>query len=288
MASRRAQIITVSIIWVSVCGLGWHAYKNVLPKYGFFAQARGNRGGNREEWRKAQEEQQAFYKENVPSKVWIKVSEAKPETRVRMGGGIHREQTNVFYYARGATMSEAYASLSGTPRWRVSQLPREAQRWDIRIKAPAAQRDQLAQAFLSYMKWDVKKRKTQVDGYTLTSGTPPAPPPASPAEGQGGRRGGREFPRMPLGRMAGMLSGRANAPVSVDEAVREKQPPGEGNIPLPWNLRGAELMTHVAALYGVAVSKQPVELETHLVYHPKFTSSFEVGRWEKEGGQDPE
>ncbi|MGI8907453.1 MAG: hypothetical protein ACR2IE_13290 [Candidatus Sumerlaeaceae bacterium] len=278
MASRRNQILIASAIWVGVCTLGWHAYANVLPKYGLIRRTVTRPGA--QDWQNLQKEQEAFYKESVPWWTRISISRSEPGRGMSIGG-LPREQNGAYYYfATNQKLSDTYASLTGTERWQISELPKLDERWDIRIKAPLNEKKSIPAAFLKKMGWSVRSMASTLDGYRFTAGTPPANP--SPPDVTGPRRAAN-IPSMRLGNARGMIAGRINAPVEIDKSVRDQKPPGNANLQLNWGLPPEKFVNQVASIYGVAVQKTSVDTTSVLVYQPKKASQEEMQRWVKDG-----
>jgi hypothetical protein len=277
MASRRTQILAASAIWFTVCGLGWHAYKNILPAYGFFRKSRPTPQQRQQEWKDLQKEQDDFFKEKPSTKLWIKVSEADPASRANISGS--REQNGCFYYfAANQPLREAYCALARRERYQVSISPDTGTRYNIRVKTPVAQRKEVAAAFLKEIDYTSKEMASVLSGYRFTSGTPPAAPDLGPPAY---RRGG-DFPHIPLSQARGMVAGRVDAPVQVDKELRERMPQVE-KPQVNWGFPPDKFLNLVANIYGVAVEKAAVETTSVLVYEPKTIPQADMQRWFKEG-----
>jgi hypothetical protein len=279
VASRRNQILIASAIWISVCGLGWHAYTNILPKYGLVRRSANARGpAAREEWQKMQKVEQDFYKEPVGSKIQVKVSRAK--TAVRVGGWPRDGKEGYHFFATNQKISDIYAALSGTPRWEISQAPDTDERWDVRIKAPSSEKGKVADAFMTYMNWKARTVGTALPGFHYFSGNPPEDPAPQTANPQ---RGGGNLPQIRLGDARNFIAQRLNKPILVDPDIRDRKPPA--NIPLPpnMNLAPEKLAAKVANVYGVAVKSEVLDTTSVLVYHPKYTQQSDIQKWLKDG-----
>jgi hypothetical protein len=277
MASRRTQIIAASVIWVSVCGLGWHAYKNVLPGYGFFRKSAPTPQQRQQEWKDLQKAQDEFFKEKPATKLWIKVSEADSADRVNISG-THDASGCFYYFAANQPLRDAYCTLSGHQRFQVSISPDTSTRYYIRIKAPAAQRKEVAQAFLKEIDWTSREMASALPGFRLTSGTPPPAPDLGPPAY---RRGGG-FPLIPLHNARGIISNRVNAPVQVDKDLRDRKPQTE-NPQVNWGLPPDKFLNLIASMYGVAVEKTTIETTSVLVYEPSKIPQGDLQRWFKDG-----
>lgn len=280
MSSRRNQILAASAIWITVCGLGWHAFANILPRYGFFRKAAPSQQQRQQEWKDAQQAQEDFFKEKGSSKIWIKASTASKDARANISG-THEANGCFYYFGINQQLREIYCALSGAQRWQVSQTPDTGDRWDVRIKAPMAEKKEVPAAFLKYVKWTSKEMASALSGFKYVEGSPP-PNPAAATAGAPGRRGGT-IPPMPLSDARGMVANRINMPVQVDKPIRDRKPQQTDNLQVIWNLPPEKFVDQVASIYGVAVEKTTVETTSILVYDPKNAPQADMQRWYKDG-----
>lgn len=276
MASKRTKIIAASVIWIGVAAGAWHAYANILPKYGII-QRKTNQSMGPRAWQEMRKDIEEFQKEPVPSSIELTVTRIKDNEQPGGMSDIRTVKGGYFAYISAGSVANIYAQLSGISSWQVAQPPGAAPRYTVKIKAPAAMKAQIPKHFLDYLKWKTKESVAAREGVLLTEGSPPANPAAASTQA---RRGGT-WGSMPLSAVSGMIASRVQGPVEVAPSVANKKPPAE--IRVDWNLPPGKFVDQIASHYGVAVQRKSMDTSLTLVYHPKYIKQEDLNRWLKDG-----
>ena len=272
---NKGKVIALGIIWVSVAGLGWHAYRNVLPKYGYFTRPR-NRQANNERWQAIQKEQEEFFKETI-SKIAIVADE--PEAgEAWENSGTHTNDKGIYYYGLRTSALGPYGEFSGTPRWQLTGAPGIAdKRYNFRIKVPKGQRKEAAAALLKELELDVRQRPQMMKGYRLAEGPPPVVPSPSPQQRQ---QGTSRWPAGKLKDVRSLLENNGRAPVQIDDAVKERAVlSADKMLTVNWQLTGPDFVNGIAAQYGVAVNPYDAESTQTLLFNPDNVKPAQLARW---------
>jgi hypothetical protein len=288
MASNRTKIFVALCIWFAVCGLAWRTYTVIFPHFGLTRRVSQQRGGfNRQEWENRRKEIEAFRQKPVPTSIVIKVKRASASMRYEQSEDSY--QNNGYYMVcYSASVSSVYARLKGLENWTVTQAPQDDSRWNVWIRAPQSMKDKVADVFLAYMHWQVKKRSKPLDGLhfaALAEGQMPLPVPEQQDPKQ--NRGGMTFPDSPLVSIGSFLRYQLRCPVQVDRDIMMKRlPDQQKQLRMPSSRSKEEIGRYIAAMYGVSYKVEPVEAEVFLIYHPKYATDSEIRRWERESVDD--
>ena len=289
MASNRTKILVALGIWFAVCALAWRTYTVIFPHFGITRRVNQRGGGfNRQAWENRRKEIEEFQRKPVPSNIVIKVKRADKNMRYEQSEDTY--QNNGYYLVcYSASVSSIYTRLKGLENWTVTQAPQDDNRWNVWIRAPQSMKDQVADRFLSYMKWQVKKRTKSVEGLhfkALAEGQAPLPVPEQDPKQQD-RRGGMTFPSSPLVSIGSFLRYQLRCPVQVDRDIMMKRlPDTQKDLRMLPSRSKEEIGRFIAAMYGVSYKVEPVEAEVVLVYHPKYATDSEIRRWQRDSLDD--
>ena len=272
----------LAAIWVTVCGLAWHMINNVLPAYGYGHKKTTGRGGfNMQDWQKMQADSEAFFKEEVPKKIEMKIK--RVDQNQRMGGMTNSRYLNNGYFMdmHGVGIKQMVNNTKGVQPWKITMEPEDQGRWDVRVKAPMSEQQKIGDELLAYFRWQMKTKRQSVPGLKfMEPGGEAGGVPAKP-DFKGNANQVNNYPRVDLRTVVQFASWRFNCPVEVDEAVAKKMPLADDKqFKMPYNFSKDEMASYIAASYGVAVKKENVDTDMYLVYNPKYASKMKMDKWE--------
>jgi hypothetical protein len=271
---NKGKIIAAIIIWIGVMYFGYRTYERVRPA--LFGLPRNNgRVMAQQDWQKLQARMDEFLKEDVPTSIKLSVKRAKS-----MGGfsNIQFRDNGFFAAAYGMRVADIYSLLSGKPNWQITQIPAaNDQRWDFELRCPTASKEKAADYFLNYMHWAVREKTISRPGYHFVeSGGTLSAPPLDPKK----QRGGMRIPPFSIGQFANNMQWMIRAPIKVDDSIKDRKP-GDEKKEIPWGLDSDKTAALIADAYGIGVKRENMDANAILIYHPKYSSHVEIGKWEQ-------
>lgn len=298
MSKNAIKVLAAIVIWVTAGYFAYTYYKRLFPDLPN-RTGRGARAGRT--WEHPDKEIASFMKADPPSTLLVKVKRSRPGTGKETFQTTDRERTHITV-VKGQSVAEAYAVLIGQPRWKVTQLPMDRNRWDVFVRTPKPAggegqrggggqnlrelREESARRFLSYLRWESKTGKRPATRYRFRPRTEADGPAPLLAEfsGRPDRYSSRRW-KPQLGQVLGMVTSWAEEPVVLAAAreVRDRQPNLGANeeFKVPDLISTDQTVRFLCALYGVACDKSEGEVDAFLVYHPKYVDMAEVRAWEE-------
>lgn len=277
--SIRAKAILASIIWITVFGLAWHAFRNVLPQYGFFVPQPPSR-------LTPQERNKLYQEEEAKAKAFLASTGKPTDVDAEMAepgdnlsyDGKRSEPDRELVYARNAPLRQIISRLSGIPARRVVESVTPSTRWNIEAILPPGQEESV-RALLKEIKWKGDYYALPERVFVFKEGTPPPVPEV--AAGGGGCRGSMPLGTMTLGQVARQLQGWSQSGIRVDRAVRNRKPVDPNRSEFRFGGSPQQMAAQLASIYGVSLSLD-TEDTTHILLYPSGSKTGgDMDQWIK-------